>query len=691
MPNRLARETSPYLQQHAHNPVDWYPWGPEALERAKREDKPILLSIGYSACHWCHVMERESFENEATAKVMNEWFVSVKVDREERPDLDQVYQLVVQLMGRNGGWPLTVFLTPDQRPFFAGTYFPPIDRYGMPGFPKVLQAVWEAYRARPEEVNAQAEELTQAIRRVATGDVAAGGAITQDSLARAAHKLSARFDDKYGGFGQRPKFPNTMCLAVLLRTGDVGHVSRVRKALDAMRAGGIWDHLGGGFHRYSTDDRWLVPHFEKMLYDNALLLRLYVDAWRATGEPLYEETARAIAAYVTREMTAPDGGFYATQDADSEGEEGKFFVWTPAEVDAACAGDEEAARVAKAAFDVTDGGNFEDSGATVLSMPAPIDGVATTLSMTREAALAALERARIRLFASRETRVKPFRDEKVLASWNGLMAGALAGAGAALGDPALVESAARALAFVERTLVVPEAEGRARVLRHVKDGVVKGPGFLDDHAFVADAALDLYEATGQVRWVKLARSLADAILTHFHDVAGASFDFTPDDGEAILIRPKDPFDHAVPGGASIACKVLLRLGTLADAKYSEPATRAVERLASAALDNPFGMSVTVASVDRLVRGSVDVVLVGPRGSEALDALVREAHRAWLPDRVLAYIDPADPGTLEAARALGEGKTAHIDPVAYVCRGRTCSLPIHTAADLAEALAPDVRH
>jgi hypothetical protein len=552
----------------------------------------------------------------------------------------------------------------------------------MPGFPKVLQAVWEAYRARPDEIHAQAEEITQAIRRVATGDVGPGGAIEPDSVSRAAGKLAARFDDVNGGFGQRPKFPNTMCLDVLLRAGDR---ARVRKALDAMRAGGIWDHLGGGFHRYSTDDRWLVPHFEKMLYDNALLLRIYVEAWRAIGEPLYERTARAIAAYVAREMTAPDGGFYATQDADSEGEEGKFFVWTPAEVDAACAGDGEAARVAKAAFDVTDAGNFETSGASVLSTPEPLEAVAAKLSMTREATRAALERSRARLFAAREKRPKPFRDEKILASWNGLMAGALAVAGGALGDPALVEAASRALAFVERALIVPEREGRARVLRHVKDGVVKGPGFLDDHAFVADAALDLYEATGQVRWVTLARSLADAMLAHFFDAASPSFDFTPDDGEVILIRPKDPFDHAVPGGASIACKVLLRLGTLVDAKYAEPATRVVENLASAALDNPFGMSVTVASVDRLVRGSVDVVLVGSPG-EPLLALAREARRAWLPDRVLAYVDPADPATLEAARALGQGKTAQGEPVAYVCRGRTCSLPIRSPAELARALA-----
>jgi uncharacterized protein YyaL (SSP411 family) len=682
MPNRLALETSPYLQQHANNPVDWYPWGPDALERAKREDKPILLSIGYSACHWCHVMERESFENEAIAKIMNEGFVSVKVDREERPDLDQVYQLVVQLMGRNGGWPLTVFLTPDQRPFFGGTYFPPVERYGMPGFPKVLNAVSDAYRTRPDEVGRQADEMTTAIRHVTGKDVEGGGAISPDSLALAAEKLTARFDEQYGGFGQRPKFPNTMTLGLLLRAGD--H-ARVRKALDAMRAGGLWDQLGGGFHRYSTDARWLVPHFEKMLYDNALLTRLYVDAWRATGEPRYAETVRDIAAYVAREMTAPDGGFYATQDADSEGEEGKFFVWTPSEIDAACAGDDEAARVAKAAFDVTEDGNFEDSGATVLSMPASIAEVAEKLAMPRDAAAAALERARAKCFDAREARPKPFRDEKILASWNGLMAGALAEAGAALGESALIDAASRALGFVERVLVVAEGDSRARVLRHTKDGVVRGPGFLDDHAFVADAAIDLYEATGDPRWIRLARSLADSILIHFHDAAKNEFYFTPDDGETILVRPKDPFDNAVPGGSSIACRVLLRLGTLVDATYGEPAIRAVEALAPAAFENPFGMSVTVTSADRLARGSVDIVLVGPPKADVVRALAREAHRAYLPDRVLAWLDPSDPASVDACRALAEGKTPGAEPVAYVCRGRTCSLPIGDPKELAKAL------
>ena len=670
MPNRLAREASPYLKQHAGNPVDWYPWGPEALEKAKREDKPILLSIGYSACHWCHVMERESFEDETIASVMNASFVSVKVDREERPDLDHVYQLVVQLMGRSGGWPLTVFLTPDQRPFFGGTYFPPTERYGMPGFPKVLEAVAEAYRDKREEVTAQADEITQAIADVG-GRAEAGSrqAMSPDLLALATRKLTARFDERNGGFGERPKFPNPTCLEVLLRAKDG---ARVRKALDAMRRGGIWDHLGGGFHRYSTDEKWLVPHFEKMLYDNAQLLRVYVDAWRMTGEPLYERTAREIAAYVSREMTSPEGAFFSTQDADSEGEEGRFFVWTPREIDAACAGDPDAARAAKAAFSVTEEGNFEGSGATVLSTPSPVGDVAAT------------ERARAKMFEAREKRPKPLRDEKILASWNALMAGALAEAGAALGDLAMVAAAARALEFVENKLVV--REGDARVLRSCMGEVIGGPGFLDDHAFVGDAALDLYEATGEPRWVSLARSLGESILAHFHDSKGEGFFFTPDDGETILVRAKDPYDHAVPSGASVACRLLLRLGTLVDPKYAEPATRAVENLAAAAVQNPMGMSLTVCLADRVVRGSVDVVLVGPRSSERTQALARVVHRAHLTDRVLAWADPGDPPAMDACRALAEGKGGRGEPVAYVCRSRACSMPIGDPVELEKALA-----
>jgi uncharacterized protein YyaL (SSP411 family) len=673
MANRLAREASPYLQQHAHNPVDWYPWGSEALAAAAREDRPILLSIGYSACHWCHVMERESFENEAIAKLMNEWFVNVKVDREERPDLDHVYQLVVQLMGRSGGWPLTVFLTPDQKPYFGGTYFPPTDRHGLPGFPKVLQAVWEAYRVRRDEVYAHSTEVTRAIEEVSAGEASDHEGASPQLVTEGVRRLVQRFDEEHGGFGHRPKFPNTMGLDLLLRTGDR---ARVQKTLDAMRAGGIYDQLGGGFHRYSTDERWLVPHFEKMLYDNALLLRLYADGWRASRDPKYADTAAAIAAYVEREMTSPEGGFYATQDADSDGEEGRFFVWTPQEADEACAGDEEAARAAKYMFGITAEGNFEGSGATVLSL-------VHTPRDDREAS--ALERARHAMFEAREKRPKPGRDEKILASSGGLMISALASAAGVVG-PHLGKTAERALRFVEKFLVVRDTNGRiGRVLRHCRDGVAKGPGFLDDHAFVGEAALDVYEITGDPHWMSLARAIAEAILLHFHDPKDDGFFFAPDDGEKILVRAKDRFDHAVPSGASAASRLLMRLGTLVDPKLAELAMRAVERQGGAAAQNPFGVGSALALVDRIVRGSVDVVLVGPRSSHATQALAREVFCAYLPDRVVGWADPADPRALEACSALAEGKAARPEPVAYVCRGRTCSLPIADPRELASAL------
>jgi uncharacterized protein YyaL (SSP411 family) len=695
MPNRLAGEASPYLLQHAHNPVDWYPWGPEALARARSEDRPILLSIGYSACHWCHVMERESFESASIAKLMNEHFVNVKVDREERPDLDHVYQLVVQLMGRSGGWPLTVFLTPDERPFFAGTYFPPAERHGMPGFPKVLEAVAAAYREQRGSIEARAGEITAAIAQAAggvsrpsaaaTGDEAhdTGVSVSAALVEQAVTKLQSRFDEANGGFGHHPKFPSAAALDVLLRAGDFAHV---RKALGAMRAGGIWDHLGGGFHRYSTDPLWLVPHFEKMLYDNAQLLRLYTDAWRALREPVYEQTARDIAAYVAREMTSSDGGFYATQDADSEGHEGKFFVWTPAEVDAVCGDDVQAATVAKLAFDVSEDGNFEGSGSSVLSTPVSMEQVAQALSIELESAEHAMKRARAKMFWARELRPKPLRDEKILASWNGLLAGALAQAGSAFGDEPMIAAAVRALELVERALVITEAPSRARVLRHVKDGQVRGPGFLDDHAFVGDAALDLYEATGDSRWVRLARSLAESILAHFHDAVGEGFFFSPDDGPTTLVRVKDVYDHAVPSGSSIACRLLLRLGALVDAKYAAPAERAVATIAEAAAHNPLAMGVTVSLVDRLVRASVDVVLVGPRDHAATRALAGAAQRAYLRDRVIAWADPDDPATLEVCAVLWKGKQGLSEPAAYVCRGRTCSLPITSAHELEKALA-----
>ena len=688
--NRLADEASPYLLQHAHNPVDWYPWGAEALERARREDKPILLSIGYAACHWCHVMERESFEDEAIARAMNERFVCIKVDREERPDLDQIYQLVVQLMGRSGGWPLTVFLTPDQHPFFAGTYFPPRERHGMPGFPRVLEALAAAYADKRGEVEAQAQELAHAIARVHRIPEAGEGP-GPDLLRRASRRLLARFDDRFGGFGNRPKFPNTMGVDVLLRRGvlegDEPCATAVKKALDGMRAGGIYDQLRGGFARYSTDEKWLVPHFEKMLYDNALLLRLYVDGWRAFGDARYAGTARGIVGWLCAEMRDTSGAFYASQDADSEGQEGKFFVWTPADLAAALGDDTEARDVAAAHFGIDDEGNFEHTGATVLSEARPLATVAARLDRSVDACCAALERARTAMLAHRSRRVPPPTDTKVLASWNGLAIAALADAGRALGEPTWVEAAERALEAIEARLV----EG-GRVRRFFKgDQVGRGTawGFVDDHAYLGCAALELYEATGNPRWAALAREIADAMLAHHWDPVEPGFFVTPDDGERLIARSKDVFDQAIPSGNAKALELCLRLGELIDERYAETAERGLEALAGAAAEDAFALGATVAVLDRLARGSVQVVVVGDASSPAARALTDRAFAAYLPDRTVAVVDPARPETQAAAALVAEGKAAvgGAPAIAYVCRGRTCSAPVGSAEELAVLLAP----
>ncbi len=681
--NRLAFSSSPYLLQHADNPVDWYPWGPEALDRSRAEDKPILLSIGYAACHWCHVMAHESFEDEATAALMNERFVSIKVDREERPDLDQIYQLVVQLMGRSGGWPLTVFLTPEQRPFFAGTYFPPTDRYGMPGFPAVLRAVAGAYRERRDEVVGQAEEIARAIARLGRAHDAGAAPVGPDALGVASRKLLASFDDRNGGFGGRPKFPSTISLDVLLRHGTIDRDPLARQsvelAFDRMRAGGIWDHLRGGFHRYSTDERWLVPHFEKMLYDNALLLRLYVDGHRVFGKERYAETARAIVGYLFAEMRdeAHTGAFFASQDADSEGHEGRFFVWTPDDLHA-CLGDERLEDLVSQHFGVTREGNFEHSGATVLSEAKPIEAVAEALGLPIAEARTALSAAREKMLALRNRRPHPQRDDKVLASWNGLVIGALAEAGRALGERTWVEAAVAAFDAIERGLV-----RGGRVGRYLKDGQPASdrPGFLDDQAYLGNAAIDLYEATGEPRFVASARAIAGAMVEHHGDPAGGGFYFAPDDAEPLILRTRDAFDQAIPSAASMAALLCLRLGALVNPALAEPGEKQLEAVAASALENPFGMAQAVVGMDRMVRGSTEVVVVGTR--DAAEPLVEATYRAYLPDRVLAVVDPDNPQSMEAARHVAAGKPGEAGTaVAYVCRGRTCSAPVSDAEDLA---------
>ncbi|MBI2395725.1 MAG: thioredoxin domain-containing protein [Deltaproteobacteria bacterium] len=712
--NRLSREASPYLRQHEDNPVDWYSWGDEALARAKAEAKPILLSIGYSACHWCHVMAHESFEDEATAAKMNELFVNVKVDREERPDLDAIYQMAVQITGRSGGWPLTVFLTPDQKPFFAGTYFPPRDRYGMPGFQKVLDAIHDAWTTRRDEVLTQADELTGAIANVPSLElkVEAEGEIGSDLLDRAAKAAGKRFDDKNGGFGAKPKFPNTMGLDLLLRRSveaprDVQTETRVKRALSAMRAGGVYDQLGGGFHRYSTDERWLVPHFEKMLYDNALLARLYVDAGRAYSEPRFFEVAHDVLKWAAREMTAANGAFFSTQDADSvpkgsppgtHASEGAFFVWTPSDVRAALPADDEAVAVAIAVFGVTEYGNFEDphhepppgaEGMTVLSEVKSVEDAATELGMPADAARVAKERAVRAMWKWREERPKPFRDEKILASWNGLMIGACAEVASATGDTAARAMAERAFEAIEATLL--RAQGKLlRVMRVAPPpghtGEVKIGGFLDDYAFLANAAFDLYEATANPRYAAVAKRLLQTAVALFEDEGAGGFFFAPSDGEALITRSKDLFDHAIPSGASSIAMALLRAFSLTgDASLEERARRTLEPIGEAAAQNPLGFAQSVIALDRMLRGSTDVVVVGRRDDAKTTALLDAVRRAYVPHRTLVLVDPDDPTTAEVAPALAEGKEAKAHAVAYVCRGRTCSPPVADATALAAAI------
>jgi uncharacterized protein len=679
--NRLAHEVSPYLLQHAHNPVEWYPWGDEALERARAEDKPILLSVGYSACHWCHVMERESFEDDGIAQLMNELFVNIKVDREERPDLDQIYQLVVQLMGRSGGWPLTVFLGPDLQPFFGGTYFPPVERHGMPAFPQVLQSVAQAFRERRDDIVRSAAEITGAIAKVTAprGDPREP---PPDVLAHAARQLGMQVDPHHGGFGRAPKFPNTMALEVLLRAwkrhGDADALAHVIRTLDAMREGGIYDQLGGGFHRYSVDEHWAVPHFEKMLYDNALLARLYVDAWRATGEERFAATARDTLDYVAREMRSPAGGFYSTQDADSEGEEGKFFAWTPDELVEALG--EQDARLAALHFGVAPGGNFEH-GATVLHVSRSPEAVARQEGLSEAELRPALARIRAALFEVREGRVKPFRDEKAIASWNGLMIGAFAEAGAALSEPRYLEVAHQALAFVRR-----ELWRDGELLRIHKDGQSRVSGFLEDYADVAGAALDVFEASQDAAALAFAEALVAAATERFWDEGEGAFFFAHAGAKDLIVRPRDSFDHAVPSGASSMVHALLRLHALTEEPaLHDKAQRVLRALTPQALEQPMAFGHLLCAMDRYVSGPTHVVVVGVPGDADAEALLSAARRAYLPNRALALVDPASPEGATGPAALLEGRGQEGGKAtAYVCRDRTCSLPV-TDSDAMVAL------
>ncbi|MBA3691308.1 MAG: thioredoxin domain-containing protein, partial [Actinobacteria bacterium] len=663
--NRLAQETSPYLLQHAHNPVDWYPWGPEALERARAEGRPILLSIGYAACHWCHVMERESFEDETTAALMNEHFVSIKVDREERPDLDSIYMDAVQAMNGHGGWPLTAFLTPDGEPFYAGTYYPPEPRHGMPAFRQVLTGIAGAWRDRRDEVSLQGSRIVEHIARAAslTGTDAP---LTDDIAVAATDVLRRSFDERWGGFGGAPKFPQPMVLEFLLRRSlrdAPGAAHMVSITLDRMADGGIYDHLGGGFARYATDISWLVPHFEKMLYDNAQLLRLYTRAWQTSRTDPLARVVIETADYLLREMQHPDGGFFSSQDADSEGVEGRFFTWTWDQL-AGHTGEHVAA-----CLGARPEGNWE--GTNVLWRPFPPRSYAAEHGLDPDELETQVEEARRLLFELRRDRIHPGTDDKILAAWNGLAIDALAEAGRAFGNARYVEAAERAASFVLTHL----RDDRGRLRRSWRNEVVGPPAFADDHALMGSACLTLYETTGDVRWFVEARALADELLRLFHDERGGFFQ-TGTDAEALVLRPKDLYDNAVPGGNSAAAALLLRLALFTGEAHYERAGIAALRLIREAMGRaPTGFGLALCALDLHLGPAREVAVVGDPHDPATRALVRAVTaERWLPNVVVAAAAPGGDAQ-ETVPLLRDRGLVHGRPAAYVCERFACRLPV----------------
>ena len=656
MNNHLEGESSRYLQQHAHNPVDWYPWGEVALEKARREDKPIFLSIGYSACHWCHVMAHESFEDEATAALLNAHFVSIKVDREERPDLDRIYMSAVQVLTGGGGWPMSVFLTPEGAPFYGGTYFPKTARYGMPAFTQVLRAIAEAWANRRDELLAGGEQLTQALReQAASTAVIEEGALTAATLEQAFQALRSSFDAVHGGWGSAPKFPQPMILEFLLRyhhnTGDPEALHMVTHTLKAMAHGGIYDQLGGGFHRYAVDARWLIPHFEKMLYDNAQLVPVYLHAWQVTGEPLFRAIVEETLDYVLREMTAPEGGFYSTQDADTEGEEGKFFIWTPEQIREVFNG--PATRVLEL-YGITDGGNFE--GRNILTFNG------------NDAEREAIIRARELLFEARLQRTPPGRDEKALTSWNGMMLRAFAEAARVLDREDYLHAAERNADFLLQTLRTPQVR-----LWHVwHAGEAKVEGFLEDYTQLAWGLLALYQSTFEARYYRAAEDLMEQVLTHFRAENG--FYDTADDGSALIVRPKELQDNAVPSGNAIAVTVLQELSRLSLApQYAELAHASLRAVQPLLARYPLGFGQWLNALDAALSSGTEIAIVGDLSTGESKDLLRICRAGYAPHRLVAAGFGNVPPLLEHRHPQGG------QPTAYVCRGATC-LPPTTAPE-----------
>ena len=671
MVNRLSRETSPYLLQHAGNPVDWYAWGEEAQAKARVEDKPILLSIGYSACHWCHVMAHESFENPDIARLMNANFINIKVDREERPDIDAIYMEAVQSITGRGGWPLTVFLTPKGKPFFGGSYFPPEDRHGLPGFPHVLRSVADAYRNRRREIDQAAAQITASLTPGAATEEGVTS-LSVDTLNHAYSNLKLSFDWDNGGFGGAPKFPQPMALEFLLRyyrrTHEPEALKMVTLTLEKMAAGGIYDQLGGGFHRYATDAIWLVPHFEKMLYDNALLSRVYLQAFLVTGRHEFRRIAEETLDYVLRDMTGSEGGFYSASDADSEGVEGKYYVWTPGEVINVLGG--KTGGIVNGYYGVTAGGNFDGSNIFHLTgeLSAELPG--------------SLMESRAALLTSRRQRIQPHRDEKVIASWNGLMLSGLSEAACVLGRGDYLKAAAANGSFLLSLM----AEGR--YLRHTwKDGQAKTEGFLEDYALVIDGLISLHQATFSGEWLRQAIRMAEIIVGEFWDESASAFYDTGKRHESLFIRPRNSYHNAVPSGASAAALALLKIARITGrADLEETAVQALRSVCESISTYPLGFCKWLCALDFYLSPPQEVAIFGPVASQDTQALMRVLYSLWLPNKVVIANDPADPAPLEGLAVVEGKRMIEGRPTIYLCERFTCNTPVTSPDALRDLLS-----
>jgi uncharacterized protein YyaL (SSP411 family) len=684
--NKLRSEKSPYLLQHAQNPVDWYPWGEEAFERARKEGRPIFLSIGYSTCHWCHVMERESFEDRQVAELMNDAFVCIKVDREERPDIDSVYMTVCQVMTGSGGWPLTIIMTPERKPFFAATYIPRENRFGRIGMKQLIPRIRELWEYHRGDALTSADKVTSILERVSIEPD--GEELKEETLEIAYEQLSRNFDVEYGGFSNAPKFPSPHNLMFLLRywrrTGDERALGMVEMTLQNMWRGGIYDHVGLGFHRYSTDHRWLVPHFEKMLYDQALLAMAYVEAYQATGKKEYEETAREIFTYVLRDMNAPEGGFYSAEDADSEGEEGRFYLWTEEEIREILAA-EEADLVTKV-LSMQQGGNFrheasgEKTGNNIPHLTGPLSGLAQDLGMVPEELKERLELAREKLFAVRENRVHPHKDDKILTDWNGLMIAALAKGAQAFRDPLYEGAARRAAEFILEKMRDPDG----RLYHRYRDAEAAISAFLDDYAFLVWGLMELYEATFESGYLRRAIELHDFMIAHFWDPGTGGFWFSADDADTILVRNKQIYDGAIPSGNSIAVLNLLRLSRLTGSpKYEEMAVRLIRAFSKMISEAPAAYTQFMVALDFALGPTSEVVIVGNPGSGDTMTMIQTLQGSFTPNKVVMFrsTKERDPEITRLAEFIRDFSSIEGKATAYVCKGFRCDLPTTEAQQM----------